>query len=78
MADGMCTEGEGGACACGQGHAAARPAFEAILAQAEGVLHPMHVTVIDALMPLVNCCRAAGARTTPPSTDLACCLEYRP
>lgn len=46
----------------GQGHAAARPSFEAILAQADGVLHPMHVTVVDTLMPLVNCCRAAGAQ----------------
>ena len=43
-----------------QGHAAARPMFEAILAQADGVLHPMHVTIVDTLMPLVNCCRAAG------------------
>ena len=44
-----------------QGHAAARPMFEALLAEAEGVLHSQHVTIIDCLMPLVNCCRAASA-----------------
>ncbi len=34
--------------------------MESVLAKAEGVLHPMHVTVIDSYMPLVNCCRAMG------------------
>lgn len=45
---------------CVQGHAAGRPVFEAVLARAEGVLHPMHVSAFDSLMPLVNCCRSAG------------------
>ena len=43
-----------------QGHAAGRPLFEALLGHAEGVLHPMHVSAFDSLMPLVNCCRATG------------------
>ncbi len=43
-----------------QGHAAARPAFESVLAAAEARLHPMHVIAFDSLMPLVNCCRQAG------------------
>ena len=43
-----------------QGHAAARPAFESLLAAAEARLHPMHVVAFDTLMPLVNCCRQAG------------------
>jgi hypothetical protein len=47
--------------ALAQGHVAARPLFEALLAEAEGVLHPQHVTIIDSLMPLVNCYRASGA-----------------
>jgi SET and MYND domain-containing protein len=34
--------------------------LESLLNTAEGVLHPMHVTVIDCYMPLVNCCKAMG------------------
>ena len=41
-----------------QGRAAAKPAFERLLTLAQEALHPMHVTVIDCLMPLVNCARA--------------------
>ena len=48
-----------------QGHAAARPMFEALVAEAEAMLHPMHVTIIDCLMPLVNCNRAVGAPLCP-------------
>ena len=47
-----------------QGHAAARPALEALLAEAEAQLHALHVVIIDCLMPLVNCCRASGAGGT--------------
>lgn len=43
-----------------QGHPAARPAFESVLAAADARLHPMHVIAFDSLMPLVNCCRHAG------------------
>lgn len=39
---------------------AARPVFERLLAQAQEALHPTHVAIIDCLMPLVNCARAAG------------------
>ena len=46
-------------CLCAaQGHVAAKPAFERLLAQAQAQLHPMHVAAIDCLMPLVNCSRA--------------------
>ena len=43
-----------------QGHVAAKPAFERLLAQARAQLHPTHVAAIDCLMPLVNCSRAVG------------------
>ena len=41
-------------------HAAARPLFEAVLGLAPKTLHPHHAAVFDALMPAVNCARAAG------------------
>lgn len=41
-----------------QGHAAAKPALERVLAQAQEALHPMHAIIVDCLMPLVNCSRA--------------------
>lgn len=45
-----------------QGSGAARPAFEQLVEQCQGPgkLHPMHVRIIDSLMPLSNGCRRAG------------------
>ncbi len=51
-----------------QGHAAAKPALERALTQAQEALHPMHAIIVDCLMPLVNCSRA--------TQDLPAAIRY--
>ena len=38
----------------------ARQVLEGAIKQAEAGLHPWHVFIFDARIPLINCCRATG------------------